>query len=520
MWHLLVWVGRHPQAPVTVAAKPHYFCELNVPATIDNLLEHCPGFWTSPEFEKCVTSGDVLALDPEHFLNVLLSLLHKSGRARDRARRHARAFLDSLPWDHACRTLLHAMDEAQLLQFDAQLSQSHHRRPHEWAVALRSPPDESTPGNDTRPSAAEEPAAVAAAAGEAAPHNARPPALSVQGASAERTLASGGIGGGDGQKVLGAKRSWPRSAMPAIGSSEARREAPALPVGWRGMAWPSLQDLLLVHALAGKHLQLGQLLRESAAAEFGQIRALSRCVHADGIADACAAVAGNHQPGGSQQIDAIRDKIRVMIQGAGQVDEPLPTGADRPAVTRHDHRAFLLSLQGKLETPAAWIGFLLEVWTLSLALEELASGDPESLAALLHSRGYACQWQASSGPGFCVPSPSIPDAARTTAEVERPGHSLDAGQVRAPTLPSSDDRSLRPFGSAAGQYELLDSDDEHSQRKSRHKLRKKKHKKKKRSATSSVYSVATCLPLALYHQCSSNALFPTCLSNTMLQHTS
>jgi hypothetical protein len=30
VWGRLEWMGRHPQAPVTVAAKPHYFCELHV----------------------------------------------------------------------------------------------------------------------------------------------------------------------------------------------------------------------------------------------------------------------------------------------------------------------------------------------------------------------------------------------------------------------------------------------------------------------------------------------------------
>ncbi|MEW5301916.1 MAG: hypothetical protein WDW36_004740 [Sanguina aurantia] len=32
VWHLLVWSGQHPRAPVTVATSTHYFCELDVVA--------------------------------------------------------------------------------------------------------------------------------------------------------------------------------------------------------------------------------------------------------------------------------------------------------------------------------------------------------------------------------------------------------------------------------------------------------------------------------------------------------
>ena len=45
VWDLLEWMGRHPQAPVTVAAKPHYFCELNVLRTVKNFVDEVPQFW-------------------------------------------------------------------------------------------------------------------------------------------------------------------------------------------------------------------------------------------------------------------------------------------------------------------------------------------------------------------------------------------------------------------------------------------------------------------------------------------
>ncbi len=39
MWQLLAWQGRHPQAPIAVAQRPHYFCELDVPRSVRHLLK-------------------------------------------------------------------------------------------------------------------------------------------------------------------------------------------------------------------------------------------------------------------------------------------------------------------------------------------------------------------------------------------------------------------------------------------------------------------------------------------------
>ena len=39
VWHHLEWQGRHSQAPVAVAARTHYFCELDVGRTVDNLVQ-------------------------------------------------------------------------------------------------------------------------------------------------------------------------------------------------------------------------------------------------------------------------------------------------------------------------------------------------------------------------------------------------------------------------------------------------------------------------------------------------
>ncbi|CAI6010074.1 unnamed protein product [Closterium sp. NIES-65] len=50
-WHRLVWAGKHAQTPVTVAARPHYFCELDISGTMKNFLREVPEFWLVREME-------------------------------------------------------------------------------------------------------------------------------------------------------------------------------------------------------------------------------------------------------------------------------------------------------------------------------------------------------------------------------------------------------------------------------------------------------------------------------------
>lgn len=72
VWQYLVWTGKHTQAPVAVASKTHYFCELDVVATVRQLLNYCPDFWESEELTACLQSGEWLALDYQHFAEVSL----------------------------------------------------------------------------------------------------------------------------------------------------------------------------------------------------------------------------------------------------------------------------------------------------------------------------------------------------------------------------------------------------------------------------------------------------------------
>lgn len=68
VWQLLVWEGKHAQAPVSVATKTHYFCELDVVRSVRAFLRHCPDFWRSDLFlDALVAQGELLQLEPAWF---------------------------------------------------------------------------------------------------------------------------------------------------------------------------------------------------------------------------------------------------------------------------------------------------------------------------------------------------------------------------------------------------------------------------------------------------------------------
>ncbi|GLI62123.1 hypothetical protein VaNZ11_004658 [Volvox africanus] len=140
VWDLLQWEGKHPQAPVAVAAKTHYFCELALLPTVRSLLRHHPQFWASEQWRECCRDGAVLELDRRHFCEVLLKDLPSSDNceptnsgagAGSGAARLAALLRDFLSaptptgaalshghphWQLLCQRLLHQLDERQLLR--------------------------------------------------------------------------------------------------------------------------------------------------------------------------------------------------------------------------------------------------------------------------------------------------------------------------------------------------------------------------------------------------------------------
>lgn len=78
MWDLLQWGGKHPQAPVAVVQKPHYFAELDLRATLNTLAMEDPGFWVGEEMAREAGSGGgvLLQLDPTYWVKVCAMCMH------------------------------------------------------------------------------------------------------------------------------------------------------------------------------------------------------------------------------------------------------------------------------------------------------------------------------------------------------------------------------------------------------------------------------------------------------------
>jgi hypothetical protein len=138
VWDLLAWRSPHPHAPVTVAASPHYWAQLDVPATVRSLLRNCPRFWTSDELHQTLRDGQLVRLDSRVFAQELLDLLPASSgsrsgssrgndgrdrrndssrdwRAAERLLADVGDWLGSTPHAPVCRRLMHLLPEPALL---------------------------------------------------------------------------------------------------------------------------------------------------------------------------------------------------------------------------------------------------------------------------------------------------------------------------------------------------------------------------------------------------------------------
>lgn len=65
-----MWAGKHRQAPVMVASKTHYFCELDVEASVRAVLGRCPSFLRSSQWRECLKDGRLVLLDVPFFVQV------------------------------------------------------------------------------------------------------------------------------------------------------------------------------------------------------------------------------------------------------------------------------------------------------------------------------------------------------------------------------------------------------------------------------------------------------------------
>lgn len=123
-WHELVWSGKHPQSPVSVAAKSHYFCELDVERTVERLIDRVDQFWDSEELWDSLENGDIVALNPIFFAEEI----EKKMKGRQSREEEAASwdlledFLESLSFPTLCNRVLHAVPDSDLLIFANRLS--------------------------------------------------------------------------------------------------------------------------------------------------------------------------------------------------------------------------------------------------------------------------------------------------------------------------------------------------------------------------------------------------------------
>lgn len=116
-WHLLAWEGKHAQAPATVAAKPHYFLELDVVDTILNFLEEEPDFWRSFELKDCLKDGEFLSIDVTYFSQRLVKKLSGDKEYSMETFRVVKDYLKEESFSVLCQQLLHAATDEELLKF-------------------------------------------------------------------------------------------------------------------------------------------------------------------------------------------------------------------------------------------------------------------------------------------------------------------------------------------------------------------------------------------------------------------
>jgi hypothetical protein len=251
VWDMLVWGGRHGQAPAAVAAKPHLFCELDVPSTVAALADRCPGFWRSEAFERSLISGggEALAIDPPFFAREVGGRLRTGGRFREDLRAVAARHLRAAPWSDTCREVAAEMDGGETLALGSAWSARRVPPPARAAAAL--PPDApdllraAALGGSPRWRTLGE-AALAHAAGCARPQLSRLMAAAGDGARAALEAvrdagaalldaAAAGAGGGAAPLLAGLLR----GVDPAVTGAGRR---PGSPAGRRARRGPRVHD--------------------------------------------------------------------------------------------------------------------------------------------------------------------------------------------------------------------------------------------------------------------------------------
>ncbi|KAG2442285.1 hypothetical protein HXX76_002371 [Chlamydomonas incerta] len=476
VWDLLRWEGKHAQAPVAVAQKTHYFCELAVVPSVMALLggtggrggsgreggvtSTAAGFLSSAQWRECCTDGAFLELDRRHFCRLLLSQLRGGGARAARLTALLRNFLaaqsSESPWQLLCQRLLHQLTERQLLDLINTLAAGQPLEPPPdaaaAAVAAMAPP---------APVASSK-AAHAAKAAEAAAS--RPAAALVVAAVVP---ACAGVCGAGGWQDL--------SALVLAG----------------GVQWSGLGEVVLAHALAAARGPLQRLLAEEAeepgvSGKLAELEGLAAELHA-------AAVLAAKPSSGGNTDGCSAEEQAALLHGQPQLQR------------RHARQPLLLPLLGRRSGPQRLL-LLAELWTLREVLRGAAAPPPRaelaSSAGLTPSvpggsshwpgaaevlervmaevGGVSCQrldlLAAQEGPGVAAGGGG--EGAAGVGVAPEPVQLHAAGTTGAAA--GAKGTGVAAMGLGAGSYELLASDDEDRSRSQRKDRKKSKHRKRRR----------------------------------------
>lgn len=120
-WHRLVWKGKHAHSPSTVAAKPHYFMELDILRTVQNFLEYVPEFWRSKEFRDSLKGNFFWSIDmtflAEYLATKLAKVLDSDTEDAEEIWTEVSGYISKEHFSVLCQQLLHVASDEKLLMF-------------------------------------------------------------------------------------------------------------------------------------------------------------------------------------------------------------------------------------------------------------------------------------------------------------------------------------------------------------------------------------------------------------------
>jgi hypothetical protein len=118
----LVWNSKRPVTPVIAANQPHLLLQMNVLATVKNLLKET-SFWESKEFLDTLENGDYLVIDYSFFAEHLVTLWRADSqrgericRVQSRLKKLIDSYIQTTSFRELCKRFFLTLSDQQLLR--------------------------------------------------------------------------------------------------------------------------------------------------------------------------------------------------------------------------------------------------------------------------------------------------------------------------------------------------------------------------------------------------------------------